>query len=133
MRSSVISSSTWFDKELNPSMRLDASHGISLAAIEQGNLDLLRQCFDYLFMRPCHARDWQHTFRKCKTRDEAANKLLAVYGIQSCAKAKIPAKFRAGMFALLQRLLSHNIEQLKREAALIEQQVEQLNRLLEEA
>jgi len=127
----TISSATFFDPVLNPGYRLDASFGLSLGAIEQGRIDMLRQCFDDLFSRPAQAREWWNSFRKCKAWDEAEDHLLCVYGIKRASKAQLPMVFRQGMSALLRSLLSDNLQQLKAESQTIQVRIQQLKTLLE--
>ncbi len=126
-----LSSATFFDPVLNPGYRLDEAFGLSLGAIEQGRIDMLRQCFDDLFSRPAQAREWWNSFRKCKTWDEAEDHLLCVYGIKRASKAQLPKVFRQGMSALLRSLLSDNLQQLKAESQTIQVRIQQLKTLLE--
>lgn len=131
MKCGAISSATFFDPGLNPGYRLDASLGLSLGAIEQGRIDMLRQCFDGLFSRPAQAREWWNDFRNCTTWDEAEDRLLWVYGIKRASKAKLPKVFRQGMSALLRSLLSDNLQQLKVESQTTQVRIQQLKTLLE--
>jgi hypothetical protein len=131
MKCGTLSSSALFDPVLSPGFRLDASFGLSLGAIEQGRIDVLRQCFDDLFCRPSQAKEWWNNFRKCKTWAEAEDHLLWVYGIKRASKAQLPKAFRQGMCALLRSLLSNNLQQLEAESQTAQVQIQQLKAILE--
>jgi hypothetical protein len=131
MKCGVVSSATLFGPNLNPGHRIDASFGLSLGAIESGRIDVLRSCFDDLFTRPAYAKDWWCNFRKCKTWEEAEERLLQVYGITGIAKEKLPQKFREGMAALLRELLTENLQELQAESQVTHSRIQQLKVLLE--
>jgi hypothetical protein len=128
MKCATISSHTFFDPVLNPGRRMDASFGLSLAAIEQGRIDLLRQCFDDLFSRPAQARQWWTRFRQCQSWEEAEQHLLDAYGIKRTTG--LPHAFLEGMRALLRRMLTENLHELEAESSKIQRQVQKLKLLL---
>jgi len=129
MKFAVVSSTTLFDPTINPGMRFDAAFGISLAAIEQGRIDLLRECFDDLFSETSRLKWWTN-FRKCKTWDEAEKHLLWAYGREQIDRAKLPVTFREGMRKLLQTLLTENLQKLETERTTLQGQIEQLQTML---
>ena len=68
MRCGVVSSSVLFDRNLNPGLRLDASFGLCLGAIDQGRIDVLRACFKSLFTQERYGKVWAENFKRGKKR-----------------------------------------------------------------
>lgn len=127
----VISSKTLFDPVLNPAGRIDVPYGISLAAIEQGRIDLLKECFTTLFSRKQAADEWYKGLKKCKTWEEAEDHLLSAYLYRRVVdKTKLPDKFREGMKQLLRRMLADNLQLLMEDKRSIELQIEDIKKML---
>ena len=128
MKNVVISSSSIFNPILNPGKRLDAAFCMSLGAIEQGRLDLLRECFDGMFYRTQKRKEWWVSFRKATTFEEAEKILLHEYGVKP--NRDLPPKFKDGMRALLRQLLSETLIELQAQQAEMLKQASVLQQML---
>lgn len=128
MKSVVISSSSLFSPILNPGKRLDAAFCMSLGAVEQGRLELLRECFDGMFYRTQKRKEWWASFRKATTFEEAEKILLHEYGVKP--NKDLPPKFKAGMRALLKQLLTETLTELQAQQAEMLKQAVVLQRML---
>jgi hypothetical protein len=126
MKHAIISSVTLFNSALNPGCRIDAAMGISLAALEQGNLDLLRSMFKHLFRSEAKGREWEANFKKVQTRQEAFDLVLEAFGVKTTGNGPdgikvlarliaLPPQFTEGLNRLVDRLLTERVEKLKEE------------------
>ena len=129
MKYAIVSSCCLFDPYLNPGLRLDTALGLSVTAIERGNPEMLRDCFDKLFSRPSQAIQWQKEFRKCKSWQEAERHLFKVY-VKTIEIQSLPARFKQGGRDMLKQLLQENLKGLRDEQVQLTNQVENLEKIL---